>query len=183
MHSQRREKRWSNMVNETTSGTLFIFSGLPGSGKSELARYLSRWLGAVYVRIDTIEQALREQELLVNGPAAYAVAYCVAADNLRLGLSVVADSVNPLQVTREAWRDVARLVGASFRDIEVICSDEAEHRQRVETRESDVPGLRLPSWQDVVGRRYESWQQERIVIDTAGETPAQSRERLVKALA
>jgi len=36
------------------------------------------------------------------------VAYRLAADNLRLGMSVVADSVNPIAITRRAWRDVAQ---------------------------------------------------------------------------
>ena len=39
---------------------LIIFSGLPGSGKSTIARALAQQLGAVYLRIDTIEQAIRE---------------------------------------------------------------------------------------------------------------------------
>jgi predicted kinase len=171
------------MVDKTTTGTLFIFSGLPGTGKSELARDLSRRLGAVYLRIDTIEQALRDQGQDLKGPEGYVVAHKVAGDNLRLGLDVVADSVNPWQLTREAWRDVARGAGADFRDIEVVCSDEAEHRRRVESREGQVPGLRLPSWQDVLDRRYEPWLGERIVLDTAGRTPAQSKEALLQALA
>ena len=38
---------------------LIIFGGLPGSGKSTIARALALRLGAVYLRIDTIEQAIR----------------------------------------------------------------------------------------------------------------------------
>ena len=38
---------------------LYIFGGLPGSGKTELARYLASHIDAVYLRIDTIEQQLR----------------------------------------------------------------------------------------------------------------------------
>lgn len=130
-----------------------------------------------------IEQTLRDKGLAMRGPEGYVVAHRVAGDNLRLGMNVVADSVNPWRLTREAWRDVARRVGAEFHDIEVVCSDEEEHRRRVESRESDVPGLRLPSWQDVVDRRYEPWQAERIVIDTAGRTAAQSKKELVRARA
>lgn len=162
---------------------LFIFGGLPGAGKSELARYLSGRLRAVYLRIDTIEQALRDGGQGISGPEGYIVAYNVAADNLRLGVDVVADSVNPLQLTRRAWRDVAHRAGAGFREIEVICSDEAEHRRRVECRESQVPRLELPSWQDVLDREYEPWPGERIVVDTAGETAAESRSRLAQMLA
>ena len=37
---------------------LYIFGGLPGTGKTTLARYLAHHQRAVYLRIDTIEQAL-----------------------------------------------------------------------------------------------------------------------------
>jgi predicted kinase len=43
-----------------SSPTLYIFSGLPGSGKSSLAKLLACERHAVYLRIDTIEQGLRE---------------------------------------------------------------------------------------------------------------------------
>jgi len=38
---------------------LYIFAGLPGSGKSTIAQLLSKQLKAVYLRVDSIEQALR----------------------------------------------------------------------------------------------------------------------------
>ena len=40
--------------------TLYIFSGLPGTGKSTLAKRVAQHFDALYLRIDTIEQALRE---------------------------------------------------------------------------------------------------------------------------
>lgn len=43
----------------------------------------------------------------VDGPAGYIVCYAIASQNLRLGLDVVADTVNPIQVTRQAWRNLA----------------------------------------------------------------------------
>lgn len=162
---------------------LYIFGGLPGTGKSTLSQHLAGKQKAAHLRIDTIEQALCQAGAIVNGPEGYNVAYRIAADNLRLGLSVVADSVNPLELTRAAWRDVAIQAGVRFVEIEIVCSDKAEHRKRVETRCPNIAGLRLPTWADVSSRTYEPWHAEHIAIDTAGRTPEQSIADLEQALA
>lgn len=148
---------------------LIILGGLPGTGKTTIARELARRLGGVHVRIDSIEQALRDSGIDANGidDAGYRVGYAVAEDNLRLGRIVIADSVNPIALSRDAWRDAARRAGARALDVEVICSDAEAHRARVESRLADIPGHRLPTWQDVVDREYQPWQTERLVIDTA----------------
>jgi len=101
-------------------------------------------------------------------------AYSLAESNLRLGGMVVAHCVNPLVVTRTAWRRVAKNGGAPIFEIEVVCSDPVEHRRRVETRRSDVAELQLPSWEDVLGRDYEAWASPRLVIDTARRSVAET---------
>lgn len=153
---------------------LYIFGGLPGAGKSTLARHLARKLKAVYLRVDTIEQAIRETGGQVSGPEGYVIAYRLAEDNLKLGSPVVADTVNPLQVTRSSWRAVAKHLSMPFIEIEVLCSDKADHQARVETRHADIVGLQLPTWNDVVNRTYEPWDTNHILIDTAGQSPGQS---------
>jgi predicted kinase len=82
---------------------LIIFGGLPGTGKTMIATELARQLGAVYLRIDSIEQVLRDSPLITGtvDDACYCVGYAVAGDNLRLGRMVIADSVNPLKLTRD----------------------------------------------------------------------------------
>jgi len=157
---------------------LFIFAGLPGSGKSTLAQRLAAELKAVHLRIDTIEQALRDLcDFRVEGEG-YRLAYRVASDNLRLGLDVIADSCNPIELTRREWEKVAREADAVYVNIEVICSDPAEHRRRVEGREASIPNQELPTWDDVVAREYHSWSTPRVLVDTAGEPPAASYEQL-----
>jgi predicted kinase len=159
---------------------LIVFGGLPGTGKTTLARVLAKERHATYLRIDTIEQALRSSEMLAEdvGPAGYLVAYALAEANLRLGQIVVADSVNPLAMTRDAWRKIAAAANRAIFEIEVVCSDADEHRRRIETRTSDVAGLTLPTWQEVVARQYDPWDQPRLVIDTANRTPADSLNEL-----
>lgn len=146
---------------------LVVFSGLPGTGKSAIARELARRLGAVWLRIDTIETAIAGADTPIADEG-YRAAHGVAADNLRLGLDVVGDSVNPWMETRDAWRDAGRAAGAEVIEVEVTCSDQAEHRRRVETRDADVPGLTPPTWRDVIDRDYRPWTRDRIIVDTAG---------------
>ncbi|HQO22509.1 MAG TPA: hypothetical protein PLM72_05465 [Spirochaetota bacterium] len=56
----------------------------------------------------------------------------------------------------------------------MICSDKTEHRRRIESRKSDIPGLVLPDWENVSSRKYETWESTRILIDTAGKTVDES---------
>lgn len=149
---------------------LIIFGGLPGSGKTTIARVLAKALGAVHVRVDTIEQNIRASGAEV-GPAGYMVAYAIAEDNLTLGHTVIADSVNSIEITRNAWQSVAERAAMPAVEIEVICSDQAEHRRRVETRATDVPGLVKPSWAEITARLYEDWSPRPLVIDTAWTSP------------
>jgi predicted kinase len=155
---------------------LIIFGGLPGVGKTAIAAELARLTGALHIRIDSIEQAIRASGV-VSQPiddVGYRVAYAVAEDNLRIGRTVIADSVNPLHLTRQAWAAVANRARVKAIEIEVTCSDGNEHRRRVETRTSDIPGLKLPAWGEVIGREYHRWDGEHLVIDTADRTIEQN---------
>jgi predicted kinase len=171
-------------MNTENQAILIIFGGLPGTGKSALARALAEQLGAVFLRIDTIEQALRQSQAFAGSmdDAGYRVAYAVVLDNLRLGRTVVADSVNPLQITRNAWRATAAAVGARAVEVEVVCSNAAEHRRRVESRLTDIPGFSLPSWQEVRDREYDPWDRPRILVDTSDRSVEQALTELRSAL-
>lgn len=156
---------------------LIVFGGLPATGKTTLARALARRLSAIHLRVDTIEQSLKAAGLAV-GPTGYVLANALAADNLMLGLGVVADCVNPVLASRNGWRQTASQCSARLVEIEIICSDLAEHRGRAEGRVSDIKGLVQPGWDQITSGLYEPWDREHFVLDSAGT----SIDRLVDEL-
>jgi predicted kinase len=157
---------------------LIVFGGLPGVGKSAIAAEVARRLAAAYLRIDVIEVAMTRGLSLPKdrdiGPAGYIVAYDLARSNLALGVRVVADSVNPIPVTRDTWRAVAADAGAPCLEVEVICSDLAEHRRRVEGRLDDPCALQPPTWAEVEAREYAPWPEAQLRLDTAILSVAES---------
>jgi predicted kinase len=141
-------------------------------------------LGAVHIRIDSIEQAILDSGLVGSAlnDAGYRVGYAVAADNLRVGRTVIADSVNPVAISRDAWVEVANRVEVRAVEIEVVCSDANEHRRRLETRIADFPRSRPVTWHEVVSREYHAWNREHVVIDTSRLSVAQNVKILRGAL-
>ncbi|WP_431702798.1 AAA family ATPase [Pseudomonas sp. BR20] len=155
---------------------LIVFSGLPGTGKTTIARELARQTGAVYLRIDVIEQAIRDAGVLAGdvGASGYGVANALALSNLQLGHRVVADCVNPVQESRAAWTAMAATAEVALINIQVVCTDSQEHQRRVETRTGDIPGLTPPTWQSVSAHEYERWDPPVLTLDTASVTATEA---------
>jgi predicted kinase len=162
--------------------SLIVFSGLPATGKTTLAREAAARLKACHLRIDTIEQGLRELCSFGVQGEGYRLAYRIAADNLLAGIDVIADCVNPWRLTRREWAEVASRAGSLLVNVEISCSDLEEHRSRAEKRGADIADFRLPSWREIVTRDYEAWTEERIVLETAGRTIAACVDELIRRI-
>ncbi|HIW06915.1 MAG TPA: AAA family ATPase [Candidatus Ignatzschineria merdigallinarum] len=160
---------------------LFIFSGLPGTGKSTIAKMLIQKIKAVYLRVDTIEQALRSHipSMQEVGPEGYLILYELARENLKLGSTVITDSVNDLRLVRDAYRDIAQSLQLPYLEIEIYCSDRQQHENRVKQRTSDISGLVNPTWDAILHRPYESWDRPHLILDTALLSPEQCVEKIL----
>ena len=172
--------------------TLTVVGGLPAVGKTAVCREVLRLRAEArprshpptWLRIDSIEQALRDSgEMLPGMPAGagYYVVAAVARDVLDSGGDVLVECVNPLPLTRRLWEETASDLGARFLAVELICSDEAEHRRRAQQRVSDIKGLELPDWRAVERRDYAPWPEADLHLDTARLTATEAARAIISA--
>ncbi len=150
---------------------LIIVSGLPGSGKSTVAESLATELSLPIFSVDPIEASLIKSGLrrsFETGLAAYLVAETLADEQLKHGLSVIIDAVNPVQEARDMWNNLARKQSATLIVIECVLDREL-HKQRIESRIRNMHGIPEVTWKDVENRskEYLAWREERLVLDTA----------------
>lgn len=147
-----------------------ITSGLPGVGKSAIARELARRCSLFHIELDHLEAVLLRQGLSGQqlGWAGYDMITALAVDNLAIGHRVLLDSVGWTTAIRQRWAELAAEQHADFRPIEVICSDRQVHRARLERRRRNLEGFPATSWDDVqqAGERYEAWAGDRLILDT-----------------
>lgn len=148
-----------------------VMAGLPAAGKSSVAEGLARALGCAVLSVDPVEAAMWRAGVGQDQPtglAAYVVVEVLAAEQLALGHDVVVDAVNAVEAAREQWRGLAKRTGSVLRFIEVRCSDEGEHRRRLEGRERGIDGFPEPSWGSVQARRagFGDWADDRLELDS-----------------
>jgi predicted kinase len=151
---------------------LILVVGLPGTGKTTLARGIAERLGATFVRIDAVETAIQvaRGDHSQVGAEGYFVAHFLARSNLELGRDVVVDAVCPVPASRSGWSDTAAAADASLIIFQTELGDRGEHRRRVEQRTPDMPGQHVPGWADVDDLDWAPWDEardgHRTIIDT-----------------
>lgn len=139
---------------------LVLFSGLPGCGKTTLARQMAQRYRVPLFAKDRLQSALRRMELTGrSGPEGYHLILDLAEEQLRLGVSAVIDGVFPRAGFREEARQIAAQHGALFRPIYCYCSDEAQWQARMQERTQYVPDWTPVGWDEVLRLRadFEPW--------------------------
>ncbi|MCZ2830437.1 AAA family ATPase [Modestobacter sp. VKM Ac-2986] len=151
---------------------LVVVGGLPGVGKTTVARAVAGRTGAAHLRIDTFEVALVRLGLLTEvGAEGYELALAAADTCLTAGTDVVVDAVFDVAAARRPFRELAARHGADVHWVRLICTDRVEHRRRVTGRTADLAGHVLPTWPQVQAWTADQWHERHTVVDTAVGDP------------
>lgn len=119
-----------------TKQFLLQMAGPPGSGKSALARLVSRCTGAVVLDKDVLKTAALHagaDEPLASG-IAYEAFFDLADNLLGQGLSVVLDSPSYFETIPAKGQAIAARRGIRYHFVECACGDRAELERRLEGR-------------------------------------------------
>lgn len=154
-----------------TELVLVVLSGLPGVGKSAIAEEVARRLQVAVISVDAIEAAILRSGIpqsFETGFAAYNVGAAIAEPQLAAGLTVIADAANYFEVGRAIWRSAAQRADVAWLAVNLVCSDEAEHRRRLRARQRRLDPFPEPTWANVQQWRDETepWTGECLVLDT-----------------
>jgi hypothetical protein len=139
--------------------TLVIFSGLPGTGKSTLANRLACELRWPLLRIDDVAGNVPENADYRFWDEKILVLLNIAAAQVELGVSVIADSVF-MGADRFHAQEIARKHGALFRPVYCFVSDESLWERRVTERSETLADSAVATWERIQHQRqwFAPWQ-------------------------
>jgi predicted kinase len=151
---------------------VIVFTGLPGTGKSTLAESLATEIGAPAFAGDWLLGALVPHGVLrgLSRPALLATYYDLLGTLVRrqvmLGQSAIVDWVVDDDIA-ERWEKTAAEYDGQLRLIERVCTDEGEHRRRLEGRRRGIPGWHEVGWDHVERLRaeYPGVTREHLTVD------------------
>jgi hypothetical protein len=142
-------------------------SGMPGTGRHELAARLARAHGWALLSKDVVTRSLAEVGVSEK-LAAYTVMFGLAALNLRNGMSTVLDGSFSLPRTRTQARTMAEEAGAAFTAISCICSDTGVWQQRLVADPPMVEGWAPAAFvsPEHMQKRYYPFRGPHLLLDT-----------------
>lgn len=117
---------------------LIQMSGVPGSGKSTVARAVSSSIDAIVLDHDDTKSAIMSKDIAPDlaGQASYEVIKALVLRFIRAGHNVIIDSPCLYQELLEFGESTAREFNVAYRYIECVLEDHEELTKRIQHRQS-----------------------------------------------
>lgn len=153
---------------------LIVLSGLPGSGKSHLARELSRRHPVAVLESDALRKALFERPSYSQkeNTRLFAAVHLLLEDLLRRGIPALVDATNLREVHRRPLYGIAEWIDARLLLVEVRAPEDVARRRIASRVAARNPWDRSDATIDVyetMRREAEPIERHHLVVDAAGD--------------
>lgn len=151
--------------------TMIIIGGVPGTGKTTLAKALSKELNIPAFSKDELEAAISRKGLCdsknMRG-VGYEIMSVLSANQIENGNSAIFDFIASKGRVTYLW---PRLLESEMKYIECVCSNEGIHKERIESRNRNIEGWYELVWEDVIAikRDFQPLVSEGLTLDAMND--------------
>jgi predicted kinase len=148
---------------------LYLVCGLPGTGKTSVAKELASLTGGIVLRTDEIrKQIIADPKYTpAEKKKVYEAMFRTTGSMLRAGTDVILDATFYKRKRREEAGKIAGKAGKRLITIEVKC-DEKTVFERLKKRKGDLSDADYAVYSKIK-REWEPISEKHFVIDTAGK--------------
>ena len=159
---------------------LYLVCGLPGTGKTAVAKELVSLTGGVILRTDEIRKRIFSslQYTPEEKRHVYGAVFKTAESMLRMGMNVILDATFYKKTYRDAAGKVAERVGKKLAIIEVKC-DEETVLERIGKRRGDLSDADRGVYKKIKGE-WEPVTEKHHVIDISNRDWKEELKRIVE---
>lgn len=151
--------------------TMIVIGGVPGAGKSTLAKELSKELNIPAFSKDELEAAVSRRGLCNNKETkgvGFEIMAVLAKNQIENNNSAIFDFIASKSRIMEQWPE---LLESEIKYIECICSNEDIHRERIQSRNRNIEGWYELVWEDVLTIRkyFQPLMDDRLILDSVND--------------
>ncbi len=156
----------------TAQPVLLLLCGLPGTGKSYLARQLSELLPFVVIESDQVRKILfpKPRYTAQESRLVHRTCHALMRKLLKKGIRVIYDATNLIEYHRELVYRIARKTDAKLVVVKTVSPEEVV-RERLGIREDEALEVSDADWRVYLqmAARQEPIQHPHLVVDTSGD--------------